>query len=104
MQQFNEFPSANVSYTLRQMRRIAFALITIGSVHAQQADRIVDRRVERAKGYHIIARPARTGETPPEIKQEKAEEDRRRGRNDTDISNQTIPTRDPEIKPKDIKP
>jgi len=81
-----------------------FALVT-GAALAQQSDQTEDRRIERPKGYHIISRPARVGETPPEVKQEKADEDSRRRRNNTDIFDQnSIPTREPELKPTTIKP
>ena len=63
-----------------------------------------DHRVEQPKGYHVIARPVRTGETPPEVKQEKADDDNRRKRTGMDITDQVPPTRQPELKPKEIKP
>ena len=63
-----------------------------------------DRRVEQRKGYHIITRPARTGETPADVKQEKADEDTRRKRGNQDLTDQTPPTRQPELKPKQIQP
>lgn len=88
------------------MKVLCLGLAAAGTWFCLQADQTVDRRVEQAKGYHIITRPARSGETPPDVKQEKAEEDRRRnnGRNETDISNQTPPTRQPELKPKGVTP
>ncbi len=64
-----------------------------------------DKRVEQPKGYHFVTRPARTGETPPEVKQEKMDEDNsRRTKGNYDISDQSAPTREPELKPKEIKP
>ena len=88
------------------MKLLCLGLIAAGTCFCLQSDQSVDRRVEQPKGYHIIARPARTGETPPDVKQEKADEDRRRnnGRNDTDINNQTPPTRQPDLKPKGVTP
>ena len=85
------------------MRALCLVFFMGAALSHAQNESLEDRRVERAKGYHIISRPARTGETPPEVKQEKAEEDRRR-RNDTDIFNQSIPTREPELKPKTTQP
>jgi len=62
---------------------------------AQKESAAEDRRVVVPHGYHIVKRPARSGETPPEVKQEKADEDSRRARQDIDINNQTVPTRAP---------
>ena len=87
------------------MKTLFMLLLTTAGMLQAQNESSGDRRVERAKGYHIVSRPARSGETPPEVKQEKADEDRRRGnRNNTDISNQTVPTREPELKPKTLQP
>lgn len=64
-----------------------------------------DKRVEQPKGYHIVQNPARTGETPAEVKQQKAEEDSNaQRRKNTIIGDQSAPTREPELKPRDIKP
>jgi len=64
-----------------------------------------DKRVEQPKGYHIVTKPARTGETPPEVKQEKMDEDNSRRRKPSyDIRDQAAPTREPELQPKEIKP
>ena len=85
------------------MKIIWLLSVICGLSCAAQSDDTVDRRIVRPKGYHIISRPARKGETPPEVKQEKADDDRRR-RQDTDISNQAPPTRDPQLKPKSVTP
>jgi len=79
--------------------------LAIAGLAGAQSDGTDDRRVEQPKGYHIILHPARTGETPPDVKREKAEEDNnRRRRNNTEITDQTPPTRQPELKPKSIQP
>jgi len=86
------------------MITIALTLAIAGLAGAQ-SDGTDDRRVEQPKGYHIILHPARTGDTPPDVKREKAEEDNnRRRRNNTEITDQTPPTRQPELKPKSIQP
>ncbi|MDQ6664840.1 MAG: hypothetical protein M3Z23_10650 [Acidobacteriota bacterium] len=88
------------------MKSAGFVLLSIAAVLplAGQSEPPEDRRIVTRKGYHIVKRPARSGETPPEVKQEKSDEDRQRVRHDTDINNQTLPTREPELKPREIKP
>jgi hypothetical protein len=87
------------------MITLALALALPALLSSQQLDRTEDRRVEQSKGYHIVSHPARTGETPPDVKREKAEEDNnRRRRSDMEITDQTPPTRQPELKPKSIQP
>ena len=60
--------------------------------------------MEQRKGYHIVHGPTRTGETPAAVKQEKASEDDRRKRGNQDLTDQAPPTRQPELKPKQIQP
>ena len=98
----NQFLWKMLNYTI-PMKTVSLALTLSAVACFAQTESNQDRRVERVKGYHIISRPARTGETPPEVKAEKAEEDRRR-HTDTDISNQLQPTREPELKPKTVTP
>jgi len=92
---------------MRTRRLASFAgVVCSGLLIAATGDAASDdKRVEQAHGYHILVRPARTGETPPEAKQPQPNDSvqRRRG-SDTEIGNQTAPTREPELKPKEIKP
>jgi len=81
-----------------------FMLIAAGTGAAVQSEPSADTRTERPKGYHIVKRPERIGETPQEVKREKAEEDNNRRRRNTDIGDQSPPTREPELKPKQITP
>ncbi len=93
------------------MKAVTLLVIVTGMMEAAQSGSTTDpsadsrdTRIERAKGYHIVKHPDRTGATPEDVKLEKAEEDNARRRRNTNISDQAPPTREPELKPRLITP
>ncbi len=87
------------------MRTFCFAALNTLACAVMPMAASDDKRVEQPHGYHIVVRPARAGETPPEAKELQTDDSvQRRRANNTEIGNRTPPTREPELKPKEIKP